>query len=135
MSLDVFRGMTLAGMIFVNYGGGGYWFFNHSPWDGLTFADVIFPFFLWIMGTSMAISLKRRLASAKKSAIWSECLVRFCKLTLIGIFVINNAYDIRNVRFPGVLQRLALCYLIVSTIVIFVPKSNKQSIYKDLVDH
>ena len=40
-SLDTFRGLTLSMMIFVNYGGGGYWFFEHADWDGLTFADVV----------------------------------------------------------------------------------------------
>jgi heparan-alpha-glucosaminide N-acetyltransferase len=53
-------------MIFVNFHGGAYWFFNHSPWNGLTFADIVFPFFLWIMGTSMTISLKRRLETDNK---------------------------------------------------------------------
>jgi len=56
-SLDTFRGMSLVIMIFVNYGGGGYYFFNHSIWNGLTVADLVFPWFIWIMGTSMAISL------------------------------------------------------------------------------
>lgn len=43
LSLDTFRGFTLAMMIFVNYGGGGYWFFEHASWNGMTFADVLFP--------------------------------------------------------------------------------------------
>jgi heparan-alpha-glucosaminide N-acetyltransferase len=43
LSLDTFRGFTLAFMIFVNYGGGGYWFFEHASWNGMTFADVLFP--------------------------------------------------------------------------------------------
>lgn len=50
MSLDTFRGLSIMIMIFVNYGGGGYWFFNHSFWDGLTVADLVFPWFIWIMG-------------------------------------------------------------------------------------
>ncbi|CAF1105529.1 unnamed protein product [Rotaria sordida] len=49
-SLDTFRGFSLMVMIFVNYGGGGYWFFNHSIWNGLTLADLVFPWFTWIMG-------------------------------------------------------------------------------------
>lgn len=43
-------------MIFVNYGGGGYWFLKHSAWDGLTVADLVFPWFLFIMGTSLAFA-------------------------------------------------------------------------------
>jgi heparan-alpha-glucosaminide N-acetyltransferase len=58
-SLDVFRGLALTIMIFVNYGGGGYFFFNHSVWNGLTVADLVFPWFIWIMGVSMAISFKK----------------------------------------------------------------------------
>jgi heparan-alpha-glucosaminide N-acetyltransferase len=58
-SLDVFRGLALTIMIFVNYGGGGYFFFNHSVWNGLTIADLVFPWFIWIMGVSMAISFKK----------------------------------------------------------------------------
>ncbi|CAF2512996.1 unnamed protein product [Rotaria sp. Silwood2] len=49
-SLDTFRGFSLMVMIFVNYGGGGYWFFKHSIWNGLTVADLVFPWFTWIMG-------------------------------------------------------------------------------------
>tara|TARA_B110000090_G_C13209553_1_gene380286 strand:+ start:72 stop:581 length:510 start_codon:yes stop_codon:yes gene_type:complete len=48
--LDTFRGMCLGMMIFVNYGGGGYWFFDHAAWNGLTFADILFPWFMWVMG-------------------------------------------------------------------------------------
>lgn len=45
-------------MIFVNYGGGSYAQFDHGPWHGITFADLVFPFFVWMMGTSLVISLK-----------------------------------------------------------------------------
>ncbi len=47
-------------MIFVNYGGGGYWFFNHSVWNGLTVADLVFPWFVWIMGVSLVFSFSGR---------------------------------------------------------------------------
>jgi predicted acyltransferase len=57
--LDTFRGMCLQLMIFVNFGGGGYWFFDHAAWNGLTFADVLFPWFMWVMGCSMALSYRR----------------------------------------------------------------------------
>lgn len=51
-------------MIFVNYGGGGYWYFAHSPWNGLTVADLVFPWFLWIMGVSLAISIRSQLRNS-----------------------------------------------------------------------
>ena len=56
-SIDTFRGICLSLMIFVNYGGGGYVFLNHAPWNGLTVADLLFPWFMWTMGCSMALSM------------------------------------------------------------------------------
>ena len=55
-SLDTFRGISLAIMIFANYGAGGYWFLDHSAWNGLTLADMVFPWFMFMMGVSMALS-------------------------------------------------------------------------------
>ena len=57
-SLDAFRGITIVLMIFVNNVGGGYWFFNHSAWNGLTFADIVFPWFVFIMGISITASMR-----------------------------------------------------------------------------
>lgn len=54
-SLDCFRGITILMMIFANYGCGGYEVLEHVPWDGIHFADFIFPWFIFIMGTTMAI--------------------------------------------------------------------------------
>ena len=59
-SLDTFRGLALTIMIFVNYGGGGYFFFAHSAWNGLTVADLVFPWFMLIMGVSMSLSFSKR---------------------------------------------------------------------------
>lgn len=63
-SLDTFRGLSIVIMIFVNYGGGSYWYFAHSPWNGLTVADLVFPWFLWIMGVSLAISIRSQLRNS-----------------------------------------------------------------------
>ena len=49
-SLDTFRGISIALMIFVNDGAGGYWFFEHSTWNGLQLADVVFPWYVQIIG-------------------------------------------------------------------------------------
>lgn len=59
-SLDTFRGLSVTVMVFVNYGGGSYWFFQHSTWNGLTVADLVFPWFIFMMGVSMALSFKAR---------------------------------------------------------------------------
>lgn len=53
-------------MIFVNYGGGAYNIFEHAPWNGLTFADLVFPWFLWIMGVCIPISIRSALKREEK---------------------------------------------------------------------
>ena len=68
-SLDTFRGLSIVIMIFVNYGGGSYWFFAHSPWNGLTVADLVFPWFLWIMGVSLAISIRSQLRNSMSRSV------------------------------------------------------------------
>ena len=116
VSLDTFRGLTLTMMIFVNYGGGGYWFFEHSDWNGLTVADVLFPWFIFMMGVSMHLSFrsmaKRNLSSTE---IWAKVLLRTAKLLALGLFL-NNGYDSKTWRLPGVLQYFAVAYLINSAI-------------------
>ena len=118
--MDIFRGITIFLMVFVNLGGGNYWFLNHTAWNGLTIADVVFPWFIWIMGVSSAFGGKK-----KNQSKWSQLravFIRAAKLFLIGVFVINNAYDLNHMRIPGVLQRIAICYFIVNVAFIFIPK-------------
>lgn len=107
--LDTFRGLTMFGMVFVNYQGGNYEFFNHSLWNGMTFADCIFPFFMWIMGVSSAYSMKREYTVDKKTSI-NRILVRSLKLFLLGLLV-NQNWDMTHFRIMGVLQRFAISYL------------------------
>lgn len=57
-SLDIFRGVAIVLMIFVNSGGGRYWWIDHSVWNGLHFADLVFPWFLFIMGVCIPMSIK-----------------------------------------------------------------------------
>ncbi|TMW61076.1 hypothetical protein Poli38472_014537 [Pythium oligandrum] len=108
VGLDVFRGFTVCWMIFVNYGGGGLGFFNHSAWDGLTFADVLFPWFAWIMGYTLFISSERMLSMSA----WSHLqlvLTRSTKLFLLGLFL-NSGKTWMDWRIPGVLQALSVAY-------------------------
>ncbi len=68
-------------MIFVNYGGGGYAQFEHTPWHGITFADVVFPFFVWMLGTSLVFSLKNSIdKNVPKRALLKKVLIRTIKL-------------------------------------------------------
>lgn len=119
-SIDVFRGLCICVMIFVNYGGGGYWFFKHSVWNGLTVADLVFPWFVWIMGLSLTVSLSNKLRRATpRRQILMGILQRALVLVLIGIILNSNEnqdHDLTTLRFPGVLQRLGVTYLIVGVI-------------------
>ena len=120
-SLDVFRGITIAGMILVNNPGS--WSFvypplRHAEWHGWTPTDLIFPFFLFIVGVAMAFSLVARLESGDdQSAIFLKVLKR--SLIIIGIGLFLNAFprfDILDMRYPGVLQRIGIVYFFASVI-------------------
>jgi heparan-alpha-glucosaminide N-acetyltransferase len=124
-SIDTLRGLCLACMIFVNYGGGAYWFFDHSQWDGLTWADLLFPIFVWTQGVSMAISFaseRRRVAPGLdgKLAMLRKIVVRSGKLYLLGMLM-NGGAVLTNWRIPGVLQYFSVSYLVVGSIEAFVP--------------
>ncbi|XP_041068164.1 heparan-alpha-glucosaminide N-acetyltransferase isoform X3 [Carcharodon carcharias] len=119
-SLDTFRGLALVTMIFVNYGGGRYWFFKHESWNGLTVADLVFPWFVFIMGTSVALSLSSALqANRSRWKLLGKVAWRTAALILLGIFIINPNYckgplSWDTLRIPGVLQRLGLTYGVIA---------------------
>ncbi|XP_078348183.1 heparan-alpha-glucosaminide N-acetyltransferase-like isoform X1 [Oculina patagonica] len=113
-SLDTFRGIALTIMIFVNYGGGGYYFFKHARWNGLTVADLVFPWFMWIMGVSMVMSFRSlRQRQVRPMTIFVKIVRRTIILFGLGLFVSNYA-DLAHYRIPGVLQRFAACYFIIA---------------------
>ncbi|KAF2074610.1 hypothetical protein CYY_004080 [Polysphondylium violaceum] len=120
-SLDVFRGFCITIMIFVNYGGGGYWFFNHSYWNGLTVADLVFPWFIFIMGIAMPLSfnaLDKR--GTPKRLIVFKLVKRSVILFSLGLFL-NNGQHLTHWRILGVLQRFAVSYLVTGLIMLFIP--------------
>jgi len=173
VALDAFRGLSLIIMIFVNLGGGGYWWLEHSTWNGLTVADLVFPWFIFMMGAAMAIVFPRKLeklraafidpdpvdievvtmrnddgmkqgadsltiesadgghptvrASMKRSetafvsrwTLTKTVLIRGAKLFVIGLLVINHAFDLKHIRVPGVLQYFAVSYIINSLLLIW----------------
>ena len=108
VSLDVFRGLTMALMVIVNNPGSWetvYWPLLHAEWHGWTPTDLVFPFFLFIVGVSITLSRK----SASAAAIAQRAALIFA----IGLFL--NAYpefELATLRIPGVLQRIAVCYLV-----------------------
>ena len=122
-SLDAFRGFAIASMVLVNNPGD--WGHLHAPlahaaWNGWTFTDLVFPFFLFAAGASMAISVDRRL----KALQGSEGLVRDLARRAAVIFLVGlalnlvPAFDFSTVRIPGVLQRIALCILIAAPLAV-----------------
>lgn len=129
-SLDTFRGISLVVMVFVNYGGGRYWFFKHESWNGLTVADLVFPWFVFIMGTSVALSINSLLrAGSTRCSLVRKVVWRSLQLFLIGVFIINPNYcqgplSWDNVRIPGVLQRLAWTYLVVACLDLLVARGH-----------
>jgi heparan-alpha-glucosaminide N-acetyltransferase len=77
-------------MIFVNYGGGGYYFFQHSKWNGLTVADLVFPWFVWIMGVSLVFSFHGRRKDSVLQQLY-QVLRRTVILFGFGLFFISNS--------------------------------------------
>jgi len=124
VSLDVFRGMTIAGMILVNDAGDWahvYWPLEHAEWNGWTPTDLVFPFFLFIVGVSMVMSFdSRRARGASRSELLVHALKRSAIIFALGIFLNGYPhYDLHTIRIPGVLQRIAVVYLIASVVVLF----------------
>ncbi|MGC8758422.1 MAG: acyltransferase family protein [Bryobacteraceae bacterium] len=116
VSLDVFRGFTIASMILVNNPGSSpaYAQLEHAVWHGWTFTDTVFPFFLWIVGVAMTLSTARRMERGQSRAdLLRHAFQRAVILFLIGVFVMALPdIDLATIRIPGVLQRIAVCYLI-----------------------
>ncbi len=118
MSLDVFRGATIAGMILVNNPGdelATYWPLKHAEWNGWTPTDLVFPFFLFIVGVSMAFSLSSRLKRGdSRPKLFAHVLWRGLILFALGLFLngFPNQYQLASWRVYGVLQRIAICYVI-----------------------
>ncbi|HZV65442.1 MAG TPA: heparan-alpha-glucosaminide N-acetyltransferase domain-containing protein [Telluria sp.] len=122
-SLDAFRGFSIAAMVLVNNPGDWsnlYGQLEHAHWNGWTFTDWIFPFFLFIGGVSMALSLGRLAeAGADKPALLRKLAKRALLIFLVG-FLLNLIpnFNWAAVRIPGVLQRIALCTLLAAPIVV-----------------
>jgi predicted acyltransferase len=129
VSLDVFRGLTIAGMILVNNPGSWsniYPALQHAKWNGCTPTDYIFPFFLFIVGVAVTISLTKRKESGidQNKLIW-QIFKRGLIIFAIGIFMAawpfwnftdDKFIDLSLLRIPGVLQRIGIVYFFTSLI-------------------
>ncbi len=117
-SVDAMRGATIAGMIVVNNPGtwsAVYPQLRHAEWHGWTYTDTIFPFFLFLVGVSMALSFgERRAAGASRGALARKTVLRAAILIALGLclnLVGFLAFHREHYRIPGVLQRIGLCVL------------------------
>ncbi|KAJ7519514.1 hypothetical protein O6H91_20G042500 [Diphasiastrum complanatum] len=130
-TLDVFRGLTVAIMILVD-DAGSYWpKINHSPWNGCTLADLVMPFFLFIVGVAIALAFKR---VPNRGAAVKRVTGRTLKLLFWGIIlqggysqapdVLAYGVDMKLIRWCGILQRIALSYFIVSLVEIAISNSD-----------
>lgn len=140
LALDILRGITIAGMIMVNNPGSWssiYAPLGHAQWNGLTPTDLVFPFFMFIMGISTFISLRKYDFEASGSAI-RKIVKRTVLLYLVGLGIAwlslllrtwnglsaenlpflerlwQSAWNFENIRILGVIPRLAICYGIVA---------------------
>ncbi|UMQ57943.1 acyltransferase family protein [Leptospira interrogans] len=125
LSLDLFRGMTVAGMILVNNPGS--WSFIYSPlkharWNGCTPTDLVFPFFLFAVGISIHFSVysKNKIYLSKT---WLGICIRSITLILIGLFLnFFGEWSFSELRIPGVLQRIGFVYWVVASLYLILPK-------------
>ena len=131
LSLDAFRGFTMASMVLVNNPGSWehiYPQLEHAAWNGWTFTDCIFPFFLWIVGVAITFSLSSR---RRKGATTNAVLIQIVRRTLVLFFmgiVLNGfpfgligdaSFSLSSIRIPGVLQRIAIGYCCASILYLY----------------
>jgi predicted acyltransferase len=129
LSLDIFRGLTIAMMILVNNPGTWdaiYPPLEHAPWHGLTPTDLVFPFFLFIVGVSISLSLtKRKERGDNQNKLLIQIARRGLFIFLIGFLLPvfpfidlshGGLVDFSGIRIPGVLQRIGVVYMVTSLI-------------------
>ena len=131
--IDTFRGICIAMMIFINYGGGGYAIFQHAIWNGLSIPDLIFPGFIFIMGTSIALSMHHTVVQEINQNVNSGEMGRFNKplikrtvykivrrsvlLFLFGLLTSNASHvTFSELRIMGILQRLSISYFVCASL-------------------
>ncbi|MBS1820853.1 MAG: DUF1624 domain-containing protein [Acidobacteria bacterium] len=128
LSLDVFRGLTMAFMVLVGNPGSSDIFeqLDHAPWHGWTVTDAVFPTFLWVVGLSLYLSFTRRRARGEKPSGLLKQSSKRCMLLFVigvGIYAIADSH-LATFRVLGVLQRIAICSFATS-ISYFLPRRSQ----------
>jgi predicted acyltransferase len=123
VSLDAFRGLTIASMILVNDPGTWsaiHWPLDHAEWNGWTPTDLIFPFFLFIVGVSMTMSFAARLKRGmSRGALARHVVIRGVVIFAVGLFLnVVPRFHMTTARYTGVLQRIGVVYLIAGLFVL-----------------
>ncbi|XP_078178164.1 uncharacterized protein LOC144572449 isoform X2 [Carex rostrata] len=129
-SLDAFRGLSIALMIFVDYAGSILPVVAHSAWNGLRLADYVMPFFLFIAGVSLSLVHKR---IPNKTEATQKAILRAIKLVFLGILLqggyfhglndLTYGVDVKKIRWFGILQRIAIGYIIAALCEIWLSRS------------
>lgn len=119
ISLDAMRGFTIAAMVLVNYPGSWNHIYpplEHAEWNGLTPTDLIFPFFLFIVGVSIVLSYTKLLhKGVSGSTLYKKIVFRAMKIFAVGLFLtLLPSLDVMNIRITGVLQRISIVFLVCS---------------------
>jgi predicted acyltransferase len=125
-ALDAFRGITIAMMILVNNPGSWnyvYWPLEHSKWNGITPTDLVFPFFLFIVGSAMFFAFQKNQFQLTKD-VGLKIVRRGVTLIIIGILLNTQLFteSFSSLRFYGVMQRIGLVYILASFIVLLCNK-------------
>ncbi|KAF3340676.1 Heparan-alpha-glucosaminide N-acetyltransferase [Carex littledalei] len=130
-SLDIFRGLTVALMVLVDGAGDEWPVIGHAPWNGCNLADFVMPFFLFIVGMAIPLSLKR---IPDRGKAVKRVVVRTIKLLFWGILLqggyshapddLTYGVDMKHIRWCGILQRIAFAYLVVAILEIVTKEAN-----------
>ncbi|MEN8116739.1 MAG: heparan-alpha-glucosaminide N-acetyltransferase domain-containing protein [Bacteroidota bacterium] len=137
ISLDAFRGFTIAAMIMVNNPGSWSHVYKpllHADWNGLTPTDLIFPFFIFIVGVSIVLAYTKRLqAGVAKGPMYKKIVIRSIKIFVVGILLwLFPKFDFETLRIAGVLQRIAIVFL-VSAILFLITKWKTQAVVAGII--
>lgn len=131
VSLDALRGFTIAAMVIVNDPGSWSYVYpplEHAAWNGCTLTDLIFPFFLFMVGISITLAYTKRLdARVPKGKIYRKIITRTVSIYLLGLFLwLWPQFDFDAIRWTGVLQRIAVVFF--ACALIFLNTNWKQQI-------